>query len=199
MRVDQFRELGKDFHYLVRTLAAGGNDYDICLSLFGDSVLKHGLSGSERSRDKSCTTFYDRIYRIDRTDTRFEQLIRTWFFFVTGDGTFYRPALYHRHLHIFAGFVRQDGYHLSYCILSCFFQALDRIFSFEGKRNHDLVRLEIFVHFTQPATSSHLVTHFGKRFEIPQLIIVQRERIFSTPEENAFHLIEVVLQTIVVA
>ncbi|MDB8915187.1 hypothetical protein PN584_18410, partial [Parabacteroides merdae] len=25
-------------------------------------------------------------------------------------------ALYHRHLHIFAGFVRQDGYHLSYCI-----------------------------------------------------------------------------------
>ena len=199
MRVDQLRKLGKDFHHLVCTFTTGGNDHDIGLRLLRDSVLKHGLSCSERSGNKSCTPFYDRIHRINCTDTRFEQLIRAWFLFITGDGTFYRPALYHRHLHFFTGFVRQDGYHLIDGILSCFFQALDRIFSLKGKGDHDFVRLEVFVHFTQPVTAGHLVTHFGKRLEIPQFIIVQRESIFSTSEENAFHLVKVVLQTIVVA
>lgn len=64
MRVDQFGELGKDFHNLIRTFTAGSDNNDIGFGLFGDSVLKHGLTRTERTGDKSRTAFYDRVYRI---------------------------------------------------------------------------------------------------------------------------------------
>ena len=61
------------------------------------------------------------------------------------------------------------------------------------------MRLEVFVHFAQPVTGRHLVTRFGKRLEIPQFVVIQREGIFSASQENTLHFIEVVLQTVVVA
>ena len=199
MRVDQFGELGKDFHNLIRTFTAGSDNNDIGFGLFGDSVLKHGLTRTERTGDKSRTAFYDRVYRIDGTNTCFQQFVWTRFFFVTSDGSLYRPTLYHIHIDILTIFVSQNGNRLINGILSGFHQALYSISSFKRERHHDLVRLEVFIHFAQPVTCGHLITHFRQRFEVPQFIVIQCKCIFTTFQEHAVHFIQVILQTVVVA
>ena len=109
MRVNQFGELRKDFHNLVGTLTAGGNNYDIGFRLLGDSMLKHRFTCTERAGDKSRTTFHNRIDGIDYTYTGFQQFERTRFFLIVRHGTFHRPFLYHIHLNIITFSVSQDG------------------------------------------------------------------------------------------
>ena len=72
MRVHQFRELCKDFNDLICTLTTGCNNNDIGFCLFRNSVLKYGLTRSERTRNKSCTTFYNRIHCINNSYSCFQ-------------------------------------------------------------------------------------------------------------------------------
>ena len=95
-------------------------------------------------------------------------------------------------------FVSQNGNRLINGILSGFHQALYSISSFKRERHHDLVRLEVFIHFAQPVTCGHLITHFRQRFEVPQFIVIQCKCIFTTFQEHAVHFIQVILQTVVV-
>ena len=61
------------------------------------------------------------------------------------------------------------------------------------------MRLEILVHLSQPITGAHGIARFSQRLEIPLLIIVQRKRIIATFQEYTFHLVQVILQTVIVA
>ncbi|OAV74408.1 hypothetical protein Barb7_02101 [Bacteroidales bacterium Barb7] len=63
----------------------------------------------------------------------------------------------------------------------------------KGEGYHNLVRLMIFVHLAQPIACGNLVTGFGYRLKVPQLFVLQGECVFAAFEEDAFHLVQVVL------
>ena len=199
MRVYQFRELRKYLYDLIRTLTAGGDNHDIRFRLFRDSVLKHRLTRTERTGDKSGTTLNDRVHGIDRTNARLQQFEWTGLFLITSDGFLYRPFLDHRHVYVRAIFVRKDSHRIIDGVLSGWNHRLHNIRSLELKGDHNLMRLEILVHLSQPITGAHGIARFSQRLEIPLLIIVQRKRIIATFQEYTFHLVQVILQTVIVA
>ena len=78
MWVYQFRELVNTSTTSFARSTAGDN-HDIRFRLFRDSVLKHRLTRTERTGDKSGTTLNDRVHGIDRTNARLQQFEWTGF------------------------------------------------------------------------------------------------------------------------
>ena len=148
MRVNQLRKLRKDFHNLIGTLTTGSDDYDIRFRLFGDGMLKHRLSCTERTGDKSRTTFYNRIHSIDYTHTCFQQFKGTRFFFIIRHGAFHRPFLYHVHMNVISFFVSQYSYNIFDAVFTFIYDGLHSTHTFLGERYHDFQRLEVFVHLS---------------------------------------------------
>ena len=198
MRILQFGELRESLHHLVSTFATGCNNHDICLGLLGDSMLEHGLTRTERARDKARTTLAKRVGRINRTHTRFEQFEWTRFLFVSKNGFLYRPFLHHRHFVIHTLCIGKNGHHLMNRIVAFSSNGLHRIDALERKRHHDLVRLMVFVNLTQPSGCIYLIAHFGNRFEVPEFLLIERVVVLTSLEENAMKFVEVVLKAIVV-
>ena len=198
MRVYQFREFGKDFHNFVRTFTTSCDNYDVSFCLLGDSVLKHSLTGTERTRDKTSTTFYNRIYSIDYTNTCFQQFKWTWFFLIVGHRLLYRPLLNHVHRNIVAFLVSQHYY----CIFNGIFTGShDRLYlisTLQLERYHNLQRLVIFFYLTQPRRWTYFITYLYQWFEMPLAFLIQRISVLTALQEHAVHLVEVILQTIVV-
>ena len=198
MRVHQFREFCKDFHYLVGTFTTSRDNYDIRFRLFGDSVLKHRLTCTEGAGDKSCTTFHNRVQRIDYTYTGFQQFERTRLFFVIRHSPFHRPFLNHRYRDVISFFICQDSNGIFYLIISFRHNGLYGSRSVHSKRSHNFQRLEVFVHLSQPCGSYDFITGFHHRNKMPYTFFIQRICILSSFQENTVHLVKVVLQTIVV-
>ena len=198
MRVVEFRELRKGLYDLVRTLTAGSDDHDVCFGLFGDSMLKHGLTGTKRTRDKACTTLAQRVRRVDRTHTGLEQFERPRFLAVRQDGFLHRPFLNHRHFVIHTFCIGQNRHHFVNGVLTGFGDGLHGVGSFEYERYHDLVRLMVFIHFAEPSSSLYFIANFGDRSKGPFLLLVEREVVLTALEEHTRQFIEVVLQTVVV-
>ena len=198
MRVIEFRELGEGFYDLVGTLTAGSDDHDVSLGLLTDSVLQHGLTCTERTVNESCTSLANRVSRIDGTYTGLQQFERTRFALVSSDGFLHRPLLHHCNLLLIAVGIGQHGYRVVDGVLSFFDNRLNRIFAFEHERHHDLVRLVVLVHLTQPSRSLNLIANLGERLECPLLVLVQRETVLTALEEHTGQFVQVVLQTVVV-
>ena len=75
-------------------------------------------------------------------------------------------------------------------------EALHPVLLFHHKGNHDLVRLEVLIHLTQPGAACHLVADSCQRLERPLLLLVEREGVLTPFQENTLHLVEVVLQSV---
>ena len=198
VRVYQFGELGKDFHHLIRTFTASCNDNDIRFRLLRNSMLKHRFTCTERTGNKSRTTFHNRIQRINHTYTSLQQFERTRFFLIIRHRTFYGPSLNHSYRNIITFFVCQDCDSIFYLIITfrhdCFYGSR----SFHSERGHNFQRLEVFIHLSQPCRSLHFVTYIHQWYEMPYTLFIQRIRILSSLQENSVHLVEVILQTIIV-
>ena len=198
MRVYQFRELRKDFHYLIGTFTTGSNNYDVRFSLLGDCMLQDCLTGTERSRDKSRTTFYNRVHCIDNTHTRFQQTIWTRFFLIIRHRLLHRPFLNHVYRNFLAVLIYQYGHSIFDGIITLSHNRLHLAGSLQLERSHDLQRLVIFLHLTQPSGSDDLVSGLCQWCEVPFLFFIQRISILTSFQENTLHLVEVVLQTVII-
>ena len=141
MGVDELGELGKDFYYLVGTLTAGCDDYDVGLGLLGDSVLEHGFTCTEGTRDKACTTLYDGVHGIDNTYTGLEQLEGTGLVYIVGHSHLYGPALNHVHLDIIALLIGEYGDGILNRILTLLGDRLHGAYTLLLEGNHNLKRL----------------------------------------------------------
>ena len=138
MGVDEFGELGEDFYHLVGTLTAGCDDYDVGLGLLRDSVLEHGLTGTEGTRDEACTTLNDGVHGVDNTYTGLEQLEGTGFVHVVGHGHLYGPTLNHVHLYLLAILVGEHGDSVLDSVLAFSHDRLHGAYAFLLEGNHDL-------------------------------------------------------------
>ena len=198
MRVNQFGEFRKDFHNLIGTFTTGGDDYNVSFSLFGDSMLKHRLTRTERTGDKSRTAFYNRINGVNHTYTRFQQFERTRFFLIVRHGTFHRPFLNHIHLDIITFLVSQNGNCILNTIITLFHDRLHGTYTLLLERNHNLQWLKVLIHLSQPCSGFHLVANLCQRYKMPFTSFIQRIRVLSALQENAIHFIKVILQTVIV-
>ena len=198
MGVNELGELGKDFHYLIRTLTAGSDDYDIGLGLLRYSVLEHGLTCTEGTGDKACTTLYDGVNGIDYTYASLEELEGTGLVHIVGHSHLHGPTLNHVHVDIVALLVGEHGD-----------SVLNGVFTFSHDRlhgantlllegNHDLQGLRVLFYSTEPIRSLHLVANLCEGLEEPFAIVVKSIGVLSAFEEHTIHLVEVVLQTVVV-
>ena len=95
MRVFEFRELGEDFHNLIGTFTAGGDDYDVSLSLLGDGVLQHRLTRTEGTGDEARTTLDDGVEGVDSTDAGLKEFEGTGLFLVVRHSELHGPVLNH--------------------------------------------------------------------------------------------------------
>ena len=118
MRVDEFRELGEDFHDLVGTLSAGCHHDNVGVTLLGDGVLEHGLSASERSRDEACTALGDRVEGVDYPDSGLHYPVRPWLLDIVFDCYLCRPFLNHCHVHVLAFGIGEYRYGMVDIVLS---------------------------------------------------------------------------------
>ena len=198
MRVNQLREFSKDFHNLVGTFTTSSNDYNISFRLLGYSMLEHRFTCTERSGNKSCTSLYYRIDRINHTYAGFQQFERARFFFIIRHGTFHRPLLNHIYLNFIPFFISQDSNCILNAVITFLNNRLDSAYSFLFKRDHDFQWLEIFIYLTQPCCRFHLISDFSQRYKMPFAFLIQRIRVLSAFQKNTIHLVEVILQTIVV-
>ena len=198
MRVNQFREFRKDFHNLVCTFTTSRDNYDIRFCLFGNSMLKHCLACTERTGDKSRTTFYNRVQRINNTYTGLQQFERTRFFFIIRHSPFHRPFLNHSHRNVISFLVCQNSNCIFYFIIPFGHNRFDGSRSIHSKRSHNFQRLEVFIHLSQPCGSHHFITGAHHRNKMPYTFFIQRICILSSFQENTVHLVKVVLQTVIV-
>ena len=198
MRVHQFWEFGKDLHNLVRTFTASGDNYDVSFRLFGNSMLKHRLPCTERTRYKAGTTFHNRIQRINHTHTGFQQFERTRFLLVIRHGTFHRPPLNHSHRNIISFLISQDSNRILNLIITFRHDSLYSSSSLQCKRRHHFQRLEVLIHLPQPRGSLYFITRVYQWNEVPYTFFIQRIRILSSLQKNPVHLVKVILQTVVV-
>ena len=198
MRVIEFRELSEGLYDLVGTLTAGSDDHNVCFGLFGDSVLEDGLTGTERTWDKACTSLAKRVRRVDGTHTCLEEFEGTRFLAICKNRFLHRPFLNHRHFVVHALLVGQNRHHFVDGIFTGCGDGLHGVCTFKDERHHDLVRLVVFIHFTEPRSSFYFIAHFGDRGEGPFLLLIEREVVLTTFKEHACQFIEVVLQTVIV-
>ena len=197
MRVDQFRELGEDFHHLVGTLAAGRHHDDFGIALLGDGVLEHGLAAAERSGNEARTAFRDGVEGVDDAHARFHDAAGARFFLIALDGHLDRPFLPHADRDFFSLFVHQDGYFLVDVVLSGGCDGLDGEFALEGEGDHDFVGQPAFLDFAQPVCGHDLVAGGGDGREVPELGVVQRVGVFAALEEDILHGGEVVQEAVI--
>ena len=198
MRVDQFRELCKDFYHLIGTFTTSRDNYDVSFRLFGDGMLKHRLTRTKRSRNKSCTTFYNRVHCINHTYTRFQQFVRTRFLLIISHGFLHRPFLNHIYRDVITLCICKYSYGIFNGILSFLYYGLYFISSLQLERYHDFQRLMVFFHFSQPGRRSHFITRFHNRLEQPFLFLVQRISILTTFQKYSLHFIEIILQPVII-
>ena len=198
MRINQFRELRKDFHHLIGTFTTSCNNYDIRFRLFGNGMLKYGLTCTEGSGNKACTTFHNRIQCIDYTYPRLQQFERTRLFLIVRHGTFHRPSLNHSNRNIVSFLICQDCNRIFYLIITFRHDCFHGSRSFHRERSHHLQRLKVLVHLPQPCGSLHFITCIYQRYEVPYTLFIQWICILSSFQENAIHFVKVILQTVVV-
>ena len=94
--------------------------------------------------------------------------------------------------------IGHDSDRMRYPILSFGNHRFYFIFSFESEGHHDTVRLRVFIHFAEPRAGLYRITRMCQRFKIPKPLVIQRIRIFTSFEEHPGHLVEVVLQSVIV-
>ena len=198
MGVNQFGELGEDFHHLVGTLTTGSNDYDIGLGLLGDGVLQHRLTCTEGTGDKSRSALYDGVDRINDTHTRFEQFEGARLLHIVGHGSLHRPFLNHIHLHLVTLCIGQHGNGIFNLIVALCGYLLHGADSLLLEGHHDFQGLEVLIHLAEPVRGHHLVAHLGQRYEMPYALLIQRIGVLSSLQEYPLHLIQVVLQSVVI-
>ncbi|EJX09862.1 hypothetical protein EVA_02030 [gut metagenome] len=180
MRVHQFRKFRKDFYYLIGTFTTSRNNNDIRFCLFGNGMLQHCLSRSERTGDKPCTTFHYWIDRINDTYTRFQQFERTRFFTVIRHSLLYRPFLNHVHLNIFSFLILQHSNRIFNGVITLLYDRFHGTYPFLFERHHDFQRLEILLYLTQPGSSFHLIPYLYQGDEMPYASFIQWIGILTT-------------------
>ena len=198
MGVNELGELGEDFYYLISTLTTSCDDYDVGLGLLRDSVLEHGLTCTEGARDEACTTLYDGVNGIDYTYASLEELEGTGLVDIVGHSHLHGPTLNHVHIDIVALLIGKYG---DSVLNSIFAFSHDRLHGANAlllEGYHDLQRLRVLFYSTEPVRSLHLVAYLGEGLEEPFAIIVKSVGVLSAFEEHTVHLVEVVLQTVVV-
>ena len=95
-------------------------------------------------------------------------------------------------------FVSQYGYDIFDAVLTFVYDGFHGTYTLLSERHHDFQGLEVFIHLAQPGSSFHFITHFHQRHKVPSASLVQRIGILSAFQEDSIHLVEVVLQTVVV-
>ena len=106
--------------------------------------------------------------------------------------------LHHIHLYLVALLVLQHSHHIVYLVLACGCHALDGGETLHLEGHHNLEQLVILLHLTQPVAFLHAVTWLGDGHELPLAVGVQRLGILAALEEDALHLVQVILQSVVV-
>ena len=94
--------------------------------------------------------------------------------------------------------INEDSNLFPYGICALRTDALQSIQPLEGKGYHDLNRLEVLYDFPEVITCSDTLAFACQRLEVPTFLLIQRISIRATAEEHPVHLIQVVLQAIVV-
>ena len=198
MWVVKFGEFGEDFHDLVGTFSTCSDNHDVGLSLLADSVLQHGLARTERSWYEASSALSDGIESVDGSDSRLQQFERTGLSGVVGHGELHGPVLYHVHLEFRTVLFYKHSHGVGNLIRAFCHDALDFRLSLHLERNHDFQRLAVFDDFSEPVGSDHHVAHLCNRSERPFTILIEGISVLAALEEYPLHLVEVVLQSIVV-
>ena len=199
VRVDQFRELGKDLHHLVGALTTGGHHDYLGVALLGDGVLQHGLAAAERARDEAGTAFGNRVEGIHTADARLHNAIRTGFLHVAAHSHFHGPFLHHRDLVLLALRVGEHGHRIVDLVIAFLRHGFHGVAVLERERNHNLVRQPAFLYLAEPVGGVNGVARLREGREVPDLVVVERGGVFAAFEEDVFHRGKVVLQAVVTA
>ena len=197
--IDQFGELLKDLDHLVGTLAAGHDDNYVGIGLLRDRVLKHRLTRTERSGDEARTALGQRVESVDGPHARLHDARGARLLPVTAHGLLHGPPLNHRNIVIPTVGIGDDGDRVRNLVLSGGHDALDRIGSLHREGYHDLVLDPLLLDLAQPRCGRNLVAGLGQRLELPLLLEVDRVGDRTARDEQTVHLLQVVLQTVVVA
>ena len=96
-------------------------------------------------------------------------------------------------------FVRQHGDGVRRGILARSYHRLHFIRTLKLERHHDAVRLRVLFHLAEPRAGLDGVAGLSQRLEVPQPVVVERVGVFAAFEEDAVHLVQIVLQPVVVA
>ena len=96
-------------------------------------------------------------------------------------------------------FVRQHGDGVRHGILARSYHRFHLICTLKLERHHDAVRLRVLFHLAEPRAGLDRVAGLSQRLEVPQPVVVERVGVFAAFEEDAVHLVQIVLQPVVVA
>ncbi len=197
--IHQLGELLEDLHHLVGALAAGHDDDDIGLGLLRNGVLKHRLAGTERTGNEARTALGQRVEGVDGAHAGLHHARGARLLGIAADGLLHGPLLHHRNRMVLAGGIGHDGHRVGHLVLALRHDALDRIVIGHREGNHDLVGYPLLLHLAQPRCGRHLVARLRERLEGPLALEVDGLGDRTARDEQTVHLLQVVLQTVVVA
>ena len=95
--------------------------------------------------------------------------------------------------------IGHHGHRVGHLVLAGSRHALDRIGFGHREGDHNLVGHPLLLHLAEPRCGRDLVAGLGQRLELPQRLEVDRVGNRTAGDEQTVHLLEVVLQTVVVA
>ena len=161
-------------------------------------MLKHGLASTEGTGDEAGTALNDGVEGVDGAHTCLQQLEWTGLLLVVGHSKLHGPALNHGNVYVLASLGGEHGNGVVHLVLACGHDALNHGNTLHLEGSHDLQGLVVLLNLAQPCTALHLVAGLHYGFKVPQTVLVQGSGVLATAQEHAVHLVQVVLQTIVV-
>ena len=124
--------------------------------------------------------------------------MRTWLISIASDRALDGPLLLHGDSMLLTILIDEDRNGILDGVLTFTLEALDGVDPVHSEGDHDLDRLEVLLDLTEPRASSDTITDLSKRLEVPEFVAIERVGIGTSAEEDPFHLVEVILKSVIV-
>ena len=161
-------------------------------------MLKHGLTCTERARDKACTTLSQWVECIDCANTGLHHTRWAWFLGIATDSLLNWPLLNHCDIVLVAVYVSYNCDSVGNLVLASCNNTLYGVVTGHDERHHNLVCHPLLLNLSEPSTSGNLITLLCEWGKLPSLLKIYWIGNRTASDKQTIHLLEVVLQTVVV-
>ena len=162
-------------------------------------MLEHRLARAERSGNEARAALGHRVEGVDGAHARLHDARRTRLFAVTAHGLLDGPPLHHRDVVVAPLGIGHDGHGVGHPVLAGRDDALHRVGVGHREGDHDLVHDPLLLDLAQPRRGRDPVAGGGQRRELPFGPEVDGVGDRAAGDEQSVHLLQVVLQTVVIA